>query len=214
MRTLFYSLLTLLFLVTLNSPTLAQDLTVKDRSIIELNMGLWGGPRVSNTIGAPGVRSVADVSSFVGNILYAYGLREEMSVTVSAGVLSAGASSNAGILGVQQQASTVIPILLGIRYYVPAPEQDARIRPFVSVAVGPYIGIEASSSIGTTLVQESTTESAFGGRLGVGLDLFTGYRFKFVVNAGYNLMTNFSSPISARNNFDGGDFLIGVGYAF
>ena len=147
-------------------------------------------------------------------ILYAYGLQEGAVVTLSAGLLTAGASSNVGIYGVNQQASSVIPLLLGIRYYVPSPEPGARIRPFVSVAVGSYIASEASNSVGVTVLQESHTESAFGGRVGVGVDLYVNNHFKFVANAGYDLMTDFSTPVAARTNYNGGEFTLGVGYAF
>jgi len=214
MKTYFRLAIITLFFGLISSTVSAQGLSLKDRSVIELSMGLWGGSKVSNTIGVSGIKSTADASSFIGSVLYSYGLREEMAVTLSAGVLGASASADVGILGTQEQAGTVIPVLLGVRYYVPYPDQDARVRPFVSLGVGPYIGLESSSSIGMIMVQESRTEAVFGGRLGIGVDLYTGYSFKFVANAGYNAMTNFSTPISARNNFDGGDFSIGVGWAF
>jgi Outer membrane protein beta-barrel domain len=196
------------------SSSLAQDLTLKDRSVIELNMGFWGGSSVSNTIGVSGIRANANTSSFVGSFLYAYGLREELAVTLSVGMLSAGASANIGTLGVSQQAGTVVPLLLGMRYYVPSPEAGAKVRPFLSFGIGSYFGMESNNSVGLTLVQESHSETAFGGRIGAGIDFYVGNYFKFVVNAGYNLMTDFSAPVTGRTNYNGGDFSIGAGFAF
>ncbi|MCL4512142.1 MAG: porin family protein [Bacteroidetes bacterium] len=214
MKILFRVLSVFTFLAFIGATALAQDLTLKGRSVLELNMGVWGGSKVSNTIGTTGIQSTANTSSFAAGILYAYGLQEGVAVTLSAGVLTAGASSNVGIYGINQQASSVIPLLLGIRYYVPSPEPDARIRPFISVAVGSYIAFEASNSVGMTVLQESHTESAFGGRAGVGVDLYVNNHFKFVANAGYNLMTDFSTPVAARMNYNGGEFSLGVGFAF
>ncbi len=149
----------------------------------------------------------------MGSIAYAYGLRENVAVTLSAGVLTTNASSNVEFMGVRSEASTVVPILVGLRYYVPAPEPGAKVRPFLSVGVGSYMGFDSGVNFDGAIVTESRSESAFGGRLGVGLDLFTGYHFKFVVNAGYNLMTDFSQPIGARSNYNGGDFSLGIGWA-
>jgi hypothetical protein len=65
-----------------------------------------------------------------------------------------------------------------------------------------------------TVVQETHTENAFGGRIGAGIDFYLSNYFKFVANAGYNLMTDFSSPVAGRMNYNGGDFSIGAGFAF
>ena len=214
MKKLFYVLPGIAIFLCLSSASFAQGLSLKDRSVLELNLGIWGGANVSNTIGVSGIQSNANTSSFVGSLLYAYGIREDMSVTLSAGVLAAGASANIGLLGVSQESGSVVPLLLGVRYYVPSPEERAKVRPFVSLGVGTYLGFESSNSVGFTVVQESHTESAFGGRIGAGIDFYLNNNFKFVANAGYNVMSDFSSPITGRLNFNGGDFSIGAGYAF
>ncbi len=214
MRILFRIILVLSLMIFAGSAVFAQDLALKDRSVLEINMGMWGGSKVSNTIGVSGIQTTADASSFVGSLVYSYGLREDMAVTLSAGVLTAGASSKVGILGTSQEAGAVIPVLLGIRYFVPSPEPEAEVRPFLSIGVGSYIGSESSNSIALTLVQETHTETAFGGRIGAGIDFYIGNHFKFVANAGYNLMADFPSPVTGRTNFNGGDFSIGAGFAF
>lgn len=213
MKNMFRVYLVFFVLATASSAVLAQGLVLKDRSVIEFNIGIWGGSKVSNTIGATGIQSTADASSFVGGLVYAYGIREDMAVTLSAGILGASASANVGVFGTSQQAGAVVPILLGVRYYVPSPEQGARVRPFLSLGVGTYIGSESSSSIGLTLVQQTHTETAFGSRIGAGIDFYFGNSFKIVANAGYNIMTDFSSPVTGRSNFDGGDFSLGFGLA-
>ncbi len=192
----------------------SQDFSLRNRSVVEINLGMWGGSKVSNSVGISGVQSTADVSSFVGSVAYAYGIREYMAATLSVGVLGAGASANVGLLGVSGQSGVVIPILLGVRYYVPSPEPNEKVRPFLSLGVGTYVGSQSSSSVGFTVVQESTTETVFGGRAGAGIDFYLTNSFKLVVNAGYNLMSDFSSPVTGRMNFNGGDFSIGAGYAF
>lgn len=213
MKNLSIAAAALSLVILAGSTAFGQGLVLKDRSVIELNLGMWGGSSVSNTIGVSGVQTTADAGSFVGSIVYSYGIREDMAVTVSAAVLAAKATADVGVLGVNQQSSSVVPILLGIRYYVPNPEPGARVRPFLSLGVGTYVGSEASSSVGLTLIQNAHTESAFGGRVGAGVDFYVGNSFKFVANAGYNLMSDFSTPVSGRKNYNGGDFTLGIGLA-
>ncbi len=214
MKKLFRVLPGVVTFLCLSSTSFAQGLTLKDRSVVELDLGMWGGTSVSNTIGVSGIQSTANASSFVGSLLYAYGIREDMSVTVSAGVLAAGASATVGLSGVSQESGSVVPLLLGVRYYVPPPQEGAKVRPFVSVGVGTYLATESSNSVGLTVVQESHTESAFGGRIGAGIDFYIDNNLKLVANAGYNVMSDFSSPVTGRMNFNGGDLSVGVGYAF
>lgn len=214
MKRLFGSFAVFCLFSLVYASAFGQGLSLKDRSVLELDIGMWaGGSKVSNTIGVGGVQSTASSSSFVGSILYAYGIRENVAITLSAGILTAGASVNVGYQNTSQEAGTVMPVLLGVRYYVPSPEQGERVRPFLSLSVGTYLGFEASNTVGLTLVQETHSESAFGSRIGAGADFYIGNSFKFVVNAGYNGMTDFSSAITGRRNFSGGDFSVGVGVA-
>ncbi|MFZ1082892.1 MAG: outer membrane beta-barrel protein [Candidatus Kryptoniota bacterium] len=211
MKILFKVLLLFLFLAVVTTNLQAQDLTLKDRSGVEVNMGIWGGAEASNTIGTGGILAQAGTTAFVGELLYAYGYEEQLAMTLSIGLLSAQASSNINMLGVTEQTSTIMPILLGVRFYVPNPESGARVRPFLSAAIGSFVVMESQS---TLLSQGSYIEGNFGGKLGVGVDLFVSDHFKFVADAAYYFMSDFSQPVGGRSNYDGGDLLFGVGYAF
>ena len=211
MKTAFNSIPIVILFSFIGTTVMAQEFTLKDRSVLELNMGLWGQSGASSTTNAFGTKAEARTSAFVGGILYAYGVQEEIAVTLSAGILSAQASSNIGAQGINQQGSVVMPFLIGVRYYVPTPEPGAKVRPFISLAAGSYIGMQGSN---TVLLQESETESAFGGRVGLGIDIYVSNYFKLVANAGYNFMSDFSTPIGSRSNYNGGEMSFGVGYAF
>ncbi len=211
MKIAFKSIPIVIFLTLIGTSVMAQDFTLKDRSVLELNMGLWGQSKASSTTSAFGTKAEARTSAFVGGILYAYGLQEQVAVTLSAGLLSAQGSTNASAQGFNQQGSVVMPFLIGVRYYVPTPEPGAKVRPFLSLAAGSYIGLEGSN---TALSQESQTESTFGGRVGLGIDIYMSNYVKLVANAGYNFMSDFSTPIGARSNYNGGEMSLGIGYAF
>lgn len=197
-------------LLSVNMTGHAQDFLLKRRSGIELNIGVWTGG-VSTSISPGGVQTETKLGAFIGGILFTHWLQENLSVTLSAGLLAAKASSTVSIGGIDQQASSVAPLLIGARFYVPYPEPDAQVRPFLSAAVGPYVGSEAKS---TLFAQEAHTETSFGGRLGGGIDFILGDHFKLGANAGYNMMADFSASVGGRKNYNGGDFSIGIGYVF
>jgi opacity protein-like surface antigen len=197
-------------LFSMSASAYAQDILLKRRSGLELNIGIWAGG-ASTTVSPGGVTTEANIGAFAGGLLFSHWMKENLSVTISAGLLAAKASSSVSITSVEQQASSVTALLLGVRFYLPDPEPDAGVRPFLSGAIGTYIGSEAKS---TLFSQGAYTETAFGGRLGGGIDFILSDHFKLGANAGYNLMSDFSTPVGGRNNYNGGDFSIGIGYMF
>jgi outer membrane protein W len=198
-------------LVLTYSPSQAQDLQLKGSSSIELNVGLWSAFQASNVVSTSGVQTEAKIGAFVGGIFFSHWLQEYLSVTLSAGLLAGKASSTVNVRSVTQHVSSVVPLLLGVRYYVFESAADGQIRPYLSAAVGPYIGSEVNN---TLLAQETRTETAFGGRLGAGIDFFVSNHFKLGANTGYHLMTDFDAPVGARSNYNGGDLTLGLGYMF
>lgn len=211
MKNLICVVLLFVILSTNSSYAQSQDLAMKGRSGLELNFGLWSGARSSTSVGTAGVGVEVKNSAFVGGILFTHWVQEYLSVTLSAGLLAGKASSTVNILSVNQQVSSVFPVLLGVRYYVLGSAAEGEVRPFLSGAVGPYTGSEVNNTI---LAQEARTETAFGGRFGAGIDFLVGNHFKLGANGGYNIMSDFSTPVGGRNNYDGGDFSIGIGYVF
>jgi outer membrane protein W len=189
----------------------SQDPAMKGRSGLELNFGLWSGSNASTSVGMHGVGVEIKNNAFFGGILFTHWVQEYLSVTLSAGLLAGKASSTVSLLSVTQQVSWVVPVLLGVRYYFLGSTAEGEVRPHLSVAVGPYTGSEVNS---TVLVQEARTETAFGWRLGAGIDFLVSDHFKLGADAGYNMMSDFSTSIGARNNYNGADFSIGIGYVF
>ncbi len=200
-------------LILVVSTTIAahtQDLLLSRRSALNLHVGFWRGSAAS-TISPGGVRAEVKAGSFIGGLQYAYWMKEDLAITVSAGLLTGKVTSTVSLLSVTQQASSVASVLLGVKYYPFQSAADDHVRLYLAGAVGPYVGSEESNTI---LAQESRTETAFGGRLGAGVDFFLSNHFTLGLNAGYNLMTNFEAPIGARSNYDGGDLSFGIGYIF
>jgi len=205
------SLSLILILITMGSVSMAQDLSLKGRSAIELTLGIWGSAKTSNTFGTTGIQSVTGTNGFASGLGYSYWFKEHLSLTVTASLLSAKASSNVSVSNVTLQASTVIPLLFGLRFYVPEPESGDNVRPFLSAMVGTYFGSEATNA---PLSQQTHVETTLGGRLGAGLDFFLGDHFKLDATVGYHLMSDFGNAVGGRKNYNGGEFSVGTGYIF
>ncbi len=62
METHFNILSVFTFLAFAGATLSAQELTLKDRSVLELNLGFWGGSKVSNTVGTAGIQYTANTS--------------------------------------------------------------------------------------------------------------------------------------------------------
>ena len=54
----------------------------------------------------------------------------------------------------------------------------------------------------------------FGSFLGGGLDVHVTHAFSIAVSGGYNLMANFSEPVGLRDNFNGPEVAISIGWLF
>jgi hypothetical protein len=123
-----------------------------------------------------------------GGMQYSYGMRENLAATLSARVLGGEANSTVTATSVDQHASSVIPILVGVRYYIAEPTPEDMVRLFLEASIGVFLGFEASN---TALRQEARSESTFGSKLGAGIDFFLSNHFKMLATAGYYAMSDF-----------------------
>ncbi|MCX6142554.1 MAG: outer membrane beta-barrel protein [Ignavibacteriales bacterium] len=200
-----------LVLAAMTSLVFGQPGPLKGSSSFEVNIGLWNEAQTGQQISMTGIKQSAKTSGFVGGVGYSYWMREYFAVTVEASMLSGEASSMISLSNIQQRASSVVSVLIGMRYYLPQPEPEDRVRPFVALGIGSYIGSEAENSL---FFQSAHSESVIGGRVGVGIDALLGSWFKLNANVAYNLMADFKTPVGARNNFNGYDMSFGFGFVF
>jgi hypothetical protein len=190
---------------------------LRGASSLEVNLGLWNQVQAGQKISINGISQTAKTNGFAGGLTYCYWMREYFALTVSGSLLSSEASSSVNPFGgtmlspTKQSTNSVISFLIGMRYFLPQPEPEDRVRPYISLGIGSYIGSEAEN---TLLSQSAHSESVIGGRVGVGLDAFLGSWFKLGANVGYNVMNDFKSPVGARNNFNGYEMSIGFGFLF
>lgn len=212
--------LVVLALVAMTSVVLSQPGPLKGCSSFEINVGLWNQVQAGQQLSVNGINQTAKTSGFVGGLTYCYWMRENIAVTVAGSLLSAEATTNVNLIGIEsgvilnstrQTANSVVSVLIGMRYFLPQPEPEDRVRPYVAFGIGSYISSEAAN---TLFSQSAHSESVIGGRLGAGLDALLGSWFKLNANVGYNLMGDFKTPVGARNNYNGYDMSFGFGFVF
>jgi hypothetical protein len=211
MKSIRNTLIVVMAIILFSAVSVAQEYSLKGRSALELNIGFWGGGKSSNAVSATGFQSESKTNGLLGNIQYSRWIQEQLSVTVGVGYLAGETRSTVSVLEIGQRSSAVVPLLVGVNYYFINPGPEDAVRPFISAAIGTYIGSEASNTI---VSQTAHSEAAFGGRFGAGLDFLLSNHIKMGMNVGYNLMTDYTSPVGARKSYNGADASIGIGYIF
>jgi outer membrane protein W len=191
--------------------TSAQNYQLDGRYAIGFNLGLYTGSRSANTVAINGMNTEVSSNGFAGNMFFSHWIKENLSLKLSAGLLTGSSKVSVNVFNTVQQSSAVFPILLGLNYYLPEPSSTDAMRPFISASVGMFIGSEAKNTI---ISQQVHSETAIGGRAGIGIDFLISNHFILGVNAGYNVMANFSKPVGGKNNFDGADFSFQLSYVF
>ena len=160
----------------------------------EVEVGIFGDVKASN-------------EGLGGKITYNYLLDDEFAINVSAGLLS----SSVTVSATETSTSSIIPIMLGVKYFLISYSNEKPVKPYLTGASGLLIGSETETSI-TTI--SASTETALNLYIGAGADFVLGSLVKLNVNAGYNLASDFSEPIGSRKNFSGPEFSFGVGLMF
>jgi hypothetical protein len=111
--------------------------------------------------------------------------------------------------GETNEAFGLSPIMVGFRNY-PLNELDTGFQPYLSMAGGPIIGVEARQKVGLVVVNETKTQTTMGFRVGGGVDMLIASWFGLELDAGYLFMNDFKGPINGHDSFNGWDTSIGI----
>lgn len=183
-----------------------DTLSLAGKNIISLGIGLTGARDA--TVSANGIDASTHSTGELGYMGYEHYVHPQASINVMVGVLSTDTFVQAG----RSYANTIAPVLFGVRY---SPEPIAltrALRPFLSVAAGPYIhSVEDASAFGTV---SSTTETAAGARLGAGADWYVARHFLLRAEADYHAIGSFDHPDALTDHASGFGFGFGMGFVW
>lgn len=190
----------------------AQDLVGRWRVDLRAGVGVLTSSGTSTS--TSGVETTTDAAGFLGGLGLSHWFRENLAGTVSLGVLSVHTETRAGVGGVATETALVTPLFVGVRRYLTPSDPESGTRFFGSVEVGPVTGHQSSTSVGSAVVVESITRSAFGGRAGVGVEFRLGNRVMLGLGGGYTFMTDFADAVGGEKNHSGADFGLSLGILF
>jgi len=193
--------------------TVAESQEFVGRSRIELQAGL-AVPGSSSTTAVGSVVSEANAAGALGAIAFSHWFKERAAVVLSAGVMAVDVESNVSVGNVSSRTAAIVPLFGGVRLYLTEPSSGTNYRPYISLTAGPVIGTESDSRVGNVIVNRSVTRTAFGGRVGAGLDVPFARRWVFGVFGGMCGMTDFSEAIGNEKNYSAPDFGVSIGLLF
>jgi len=152
--------------------------------------------------------SVETKTGFIGNFNYGYWFDNEWSLTLSAGVFGAEASTNYNNV----ETNAIIPILFGIRYYPEKLSLGQVGRFYAGLSLGEYMGFATKTK--TAFSTETVNEAVFGGQASIGIDLFAAPWFKVGPKFSYHFISDYSEVIGVKKNLSGAAFALEFGFVF
>lgn len=180
---------------------------------IEISLGLLTELTTTVEVVAGDVTTSSDSDGLVGSLAYTHYFHDDVALGVHLGVLDAQATTT--VQGGQSHvvSAAVVPMLFGVKVQPSSLTLGNAIRPYASVALGPYVGSVSDVRSGTETLVEAFTETALGARFGIGLDFFMGRYFTWGVGGGYHVVSEFDRPVGSTTDYSGPEFSLAVGIA-
>ena len=142
-------------------------------------------------------------------------VRENLAVVLSVDGFGIDSGATVGPNGTGAGNVGGSSVSLGVRWNpLRGDLRSQALKPFLAVSLGPVIGASAGSFVGKTISTGEEVHATIGGFFGGGFDVHVSRSFSLGVNAGYNVMQNFSEPVGLRDNFNGPQVGIGLGWVF
>lgn len=189
----------------------ASPLRLHGRHAISIQAGVLSRTVVETGAGAGDVTTEVRANGAIGTLSYAYWVAPEWTIGISLGLLDAKVGTAVSPGEVSSEAAAVTAVLVGAAYHPAGLAPAPTLRPYVSAAVGPYVGSATNSLVGASVTTESVSEAAAGLRVLAGAELFLGRRFEAGIALGYHLVGDFERPIGDDTNYSGPEFSAGVG---
>jgi hypothetical protein len=160
-----------------------DTLSLQGKNFFAFGVGLTGARDVRND----GATQTTHASGQIGSMSFTHFARAGVAIELSTAVLDADAINAPG----GRRANAIIPVLFGLSYSPRALAISQSIRPFASIAAGPYIHSVAESSF---LAQSASTEVAPGARLGAGVNWYVARHFMLQLEGDYHAIGHFDTP--------------------
>ncbi len=208
----FASLIALATILILAFSATIQAQSFEKLSRVELRLGMWKHSSDDRSaVSDEGSTLTVEGSGIKGGAAYNYYFKENMAITFSVDLFFASVEA-VQMNDIYSATSIIAPVLLGVKYYLPKSTYGKALRPYVTAAAGTFVGRQNRKEVDSDIIVSSKVSMAYGGHLGIGVDLRLGQLFALNLSGGYYLMTKFSDRIGGSENFSGPEF--GAGFSF
>jgi hypothetical protein len=178
---------------------------------IQLGIGLLSDYGVETEASAVNVASIAGGEGLLGSIAYSYWARDDLAIGISVSVIGSEVSNSVSGSKVSSEASSVVPVLFGIKYQPLGMAISEGVRPYLFTSVGPCIGSATRSFTTAGLKNETYSETALASHFGLGINCMLSRLFVAGLSAGYYLATDFDRPIGGQKNYSSPEFTLLIG---
>lgn len=196
------------------APTESQKPTLHGKHRIEIGVGFLSEVSASNEVSLHGVTTQSNSDGVLGSLAYTHYPVRDFGIRVNVGVLDADAKVSVIGLETHVESASVVHVLLGVKYQPSRFTIGDALKPYASASIGPYIGSVSNVLAGMTTSTEAFTETTFGSRVGLGMDVFFARVLTLGVGAGYHFVSDFDRRIGSEDNYSGPEFSMSFGVAF
>jgi hypothetical protein len=137
------------------SESTESSFLLKGRHGISVHAGILGGTTVKSNVTVETVKTEVHENAAIASLSYAYWVRRDWNVGVGVGVVDAEAVTSAEAGEVSSEGAAVTSILFGAAYYPVKLAITRSMRPYGSLAIGPYVGSATTSHVGDDVHNES-----------------------------------------------------------
>lgn len=143
----------------------------------------------------------AQISGHIASLAYAHRIAPTWEVEVSASLHGTEATFG--------EAATVTSLLMGVNVYPSFLAPAASVRPYLTGALGPYVGTAASG-----LTASAHTETVVGVRLGGGIDVQLSRWVRAGLRGAYHAAPRYGEPVGDMTTPRGGQLSLELGVTF
>ena len=193
-----------------------EQYSLQGKHLVSIGFGFLGGLNSSQKISDDGATVSNRTEGTTGMLIYKHWFRTDWALNIQGGVSAARSEASADLTGVSAESGAVMSLLFGITFQPEGLALSPVLRPYISVAAGPYWGFSSESSVGLNTTNSAGSQTAPGMRLTAGMDWFSGAnkRFNLGLNLGYDFVGDFETPVAAVQNYSGAEFCLSLGFVF